>query len=134
MWEFTTHYPALPKIPLNFFRVFRRPGIEAGNTAMDPTSRDPFDDALSRWRIHPPRDRNFRDSVWRRIDASARLTWAGYLRGHLLGWSFAAMVALVAAGWGGRAIAHARLEAERNAMVVSYLSALDPRVLSKLRP
>lgn len=101
---------------------------------MDSNSRDPLDDALSRWRVRPARDRNFRDSVWQRIDAAARITWAGYLHGHLLGWSFAATVALVAAGWSGRAIAQARLEADRNAMVVSYLSALDPRVLSKLRP
>lgn len=101
---------------------------------MDPNSRDPLGDTLSHWRVDPPRDRNFRDSVWQRIETTARVTWAGYLRGHLVEWSIAAMVALVAAGWGGRAMAQARLEADRDAMVVSYLSALDPRVISKLRP
>jgi hypothetical protein len=44
------------------------------------------------------------------------------------------MIALIAAGWGGHVMAQARLDAERDAMVVSYLSGLDPRVLTKLRP
>jgi hypothetical protein len=44
------------------------------------------------------------------------------------------MLAVVAAGWGGHAMAQARLDAERNEMVVTYLSGLDPRVLTKLRP
>ena len=102
---------------------------------MDPNApRDPLSDALHEWRVEPTRDRNFRDAVWRRIDERARMTWSGYIRGHLVGWSVAAMVALVAAGWGGRAMAQARLDADRDAMVVSYLSGLDPRVISKLRP
>lgn len=101
---------------------------------MDPNSRDPLDDTLPHWRVHPPRDRDFRNTVWQRIEMTARMTWAGYLRGHFAGWSIAAVVALVAAGWGGRAMAQARLEADRHAMVVSYLSALDPRVIARLRP
>jgi hypothetical protein len=44
------------------------------------------------------------------------------------------MLALVVAGWSGHAMAQSRLEAERNAMIVSYLSGLDPRVMTKLRP
>jgi hypothetical protein len=96
--------------------------------------RDPFSDALQRWRVQPPRDPDFRAAVWRRLDGAPAPTWTGYLRGHLLGWSVTAMMALVAAGWGGHAMARARLDADRDAMVVSYLSALDPRVVSKLRP
>ena len=34
----------------------------------------------------------------------------------------------------GLDVGRARLEAERNAMVVSYLSGLDPRVITKLQP
>ena len=98
------------------------------------TPRDSLSEALRHWRILAPRDRNFRDSVWQRIDQQGRLTWSGYLRGHLIGWSLTAMLAIVAAGWGGHAMAQARLEADRDAMVVSYLSGLDPRVLTKLRP
>lgn len=109
--------------------------MEENQRPMDPRpSHDSLDDALHQWRVRPPRDRNFRDTVWQRIDQSARLTWAGYLRGHLVGWSIAAAAALVVAGWGGRTMGRARVEADRNAMVVSYLSALDPRVITKLQP
>ena len=102
---------------------------------MDPNSpRDPIDDALQHWRVHPARNPNFRVSVTQRIHRAAGLTWSNYVRDHLVGWSIAAMIALVAAGWGGRAIAHARLEADRDAMVIAYLSGLDPRVMTKLRP
>jgi hypothetical protein len=95
---------------------------------------DPLSDALQRWRITPARDRNFRNSVWQRIDREARLTWGSYVRGHLVGWSVAAMMAVVAAGWSGHAMAQARLEADRDNMVVSYLSELDPRVITGLQP
>jgi hypothetical protein len=95
---------------------------------------DPLSDALQQWRVQPPRDSDFRTRVWERIDQSTRLTWGTYVRGHLVGWSLTAMLALVGAGWTGHAMAQARLDAERNAMVVSYLSGLDPRVISKLRP
>lgn len=98
------------------------------------TPHDPLSNTLQRWRVQPPRNRNFRDAVWQRIDRQARLTWSAYLRGHLVGWSVTAMLALVAAGWGGHAMAQARLDADRDEMVVSYLSGLDPRVLAKLRP
>lgn len=101
---------------------------------MDSNPPDPLSKALQRWRVQPNRARNFRDDVWRRIDQHARLTWGTYLRGHLVGWSVTAMLALMAAGWGGHAMAQARLEADRDAIVVSYLSGLDPRVLAKLRP
>lgn len=96
--------------------------------------RDPLSETLQHWRVQPSRDRNFRDSVWQRIDQTDRLSWSAYLRGHLIGWSVTAMLAMVAAGWGGHAMAQAKLDAERDAMVVSYLSGLDPRVLTKLRP
>jgi hypothetical protein len=95
---------------------------------------DPLSDALQQWRVQPARDSSFRTRVWQRIDGSARLTWSAYIRGHLVGWSVTAMLALVVAGWSGHAMAQSRLEAERNAMVVSYLSGLDPRVMTKLRP
>ena len=96
--------------------------------------RDALSDTLQTWRVGPVRDRNFRDAVWRRIDRDAQLTWSIYLREHVVGWSVTAMLALVIAGWGGHAMAQSRLEAERNAMVVSYLSGLDPRVITRLQP
>ena len=96
--------------------------------------RDPLSDALQHWRLQPPRDAHFRTAVWQRIEGTARLNWSTYVRGHLVGWSVTTALALVVAGWGGHAMAQARLDAERNAMVVTYLSGLDPRVLTKLRP
>jgi hypothetical protein len=102
---------------------------------MDPTPpRDSLADTLQQWRVQPARDPNFRISVSQRIDQAVRLTWSGYIRGHLVGWSIAATVALVVAGWSGQAMAQARLDASRDAIVISYLSGLDPRVITKLRP
>lgn len=101
---------------------------------MPNSPRDPLPDALHCWRVEPSPDRNFRDAVWRRIDHGVRLTWSSYVHHHLIGWSATAIVALVAAAWGGHAMAQARLDAERDAMVVSYLSGLDPRVLTRLQP
>lgn len=98
------------------------------------TPQDPLSDALQHWRVHPPRNRNFRNVVWQRIDRESRNSWSNYIRHHLVGWSVTAMMAVAAAGWGGHAMAQARLEADRNAMVDSYLSGLDPRVLAKFRP
>ncbi len=104
-------------------------------TPMEPTPpRDPLADALAEWRVHPTRDPRFRALVAERLRRTATLTWTEYIRGHVVGWSVAATLALVAAGWGGRAMAQARLEAGREAMVVSYLSGLDPRVITKLQP
>ena len=102
--------------------------------AMPNPSRDSLSDTLHRWRVEPSPDRNFRDAVWRRIDRRARLTWRSYLHHHLIGWSATAIMAIIAAAWGGHAMAQARLDAERDAMVVTYLSGLDPRVLTKLQP
>ena len=101
---------------------------------MPNSPRDPLPDALHCWRVEPSPDRNFRDAVWRRIDHGVRLTWSSYVHHHLIGWSATAIVALVAAAWGGHAMAQARLDAVRDAMVLSYLSGLYPRVLTKLQP
>ena len=107
----------------------------SGKNSMDPIPpRDPFAAALAQWRVRSTRDPQFRAAVWQRIDQHVRVTWSSYLRDHLVGWSIAAMVALVAAGWGGRAMAQAPHEAHSDAMVISYLSGLDPRVLSKIKP
>ena len=95
---------------------------------------DPLSSALRQWRVQPPRDAHFRSSVWQRLDQQPRVSWSGYVRRHVFGWSITAALALVAAGWGGHAMAQAHLQSERETMVISYLSGLDPRVISKLRP
>jgi hypothetical protein len=120
--------------PLKNSRDFAGDGLLVEKAMHSNTPQDPLSDALHRWRINPARNRNFRDAVWQRIEDNARVTWSGYVRGHLVGWSVTAAMALLAAGWGGHAMAQARLDADRNAMVVSYLSGLDPRVLARLQP
>lgn len=98
-----------------------------------PESNDPLSRTLAAWRIRPPANPNFRPAVWQRIGAEARESWAGYVRAHALGLSVAALVVAGAAGWTGRAAVKAQLDAGREAMVVVYLTDLDPRVQAKLR-
>lgn len=87
---------------------------------------------LAEWRVAPRPDPAFRTQVWARLSRVARPTWPSYLRSHLAGWAVAGALAVVAAGWTGHQAAQARLEAQREQMVVSYLGNLDPRVLAKL--
>jgi hypothetical protein len=102
---------------------------------MSPTNpRDSLSQTLTSWRIKPPSDPNFRPAIWARIQRRAGDTWTGYLRAHLAGWSAVALVAVGVAGWTGHAAAQAKLESNREQMVVSYLGELDPRVMAKLRP
>jgi len=89
---------------------------------------------LTAWRLRPPPNPNFRPAVWQRLRQQSRETWAGYVRVHLAGWSLLAVLAVVAAGWTGHSVARAKLEADREQMVVSYLGGLDPRVLVRLQP
>lgn len=95
--------------------------------------RDPLSTTLQQWRVQPPTDPYFRPGVWRRISRRSQETWATYVRGHLLPWSVAAVMAMAAAGWSGRVLASVRLEAARDAMADRYLSELDPRVQARLR-
>lgn len=98
------------------------------------TSRDNLSEVLRGWRVNPPVDPNFRHRVWQRIGDQTRATWPAYLRAHTLSWSLAAVLALSAAGFAGRTLARARVEADREAMVVTYLVELDPRVQAVLKP
>ena len=95
---------------------------------------DSLSAVLHRWRVGPPADPNFRAAVWQRVDAQARATWPAYVRSHATAWSLAAVVMLGVAAYSGTALAQARVRAEREAMVVSYLVDLDPRVQAVLKP
>lgn len=95
---------------------------------------DSFAESLRRWRVTPPPDPGFRSGVWQRIDAQARVTWPGYLRAHPAVWSLVAVLALGAAGYTGSALARAHVQADREAIVVTYLVDLDPRVQAVLKP
>lgn len=89
---------------------------------------------LRDWRVQPPPDPDFRHKVWQRIGDTGAATWPAYLRAHLAAWSVAAVLAIGVAGFTGRALAQARVQADREAMVVSYLVELDPRVQAVLKP
>ena len=96
------------------------------------SSRDTLAETLQQWKVRPPADPNFRDSVWRRIDRRSLDSWPVYLRSHAATWAAVAVLTLGAAAYTGRATARARVRAEREAMVVTYLVDLDPRVQATL--
>ena len=91
-------------------------------------------EVLRSWRVKPPADPNFRHSVWQRIGRPTRATWPAYLRAHVAAWSLVAVLTLSAAAYTGHSTARARVRADREAMAVSYLVDLDPRVQALLKP
>jgi hypothetical protein len=89
--------------------------------------------ALHRWRVTPPTDPSFRPDVWQRIRDRTRVTWPSYLRAHSTAWSLVAALALGVAAYTGHVAAEARARADREALVVSYLVDLDPRVQALIK-
>jgi len=94
---------------------------------------DPLSQTLRDWKVQPRSDPNFRPAVWQRIREQSRVTWTAYVRSHLAAWATVAIVAVSAAGWAGRSVGRAQATAEREAMVMTYLVELDPRVQAKLQ-
>jgi hypothetical protein len=97
-------------------------------------SRDSLSAALASWRAIPPADPNFRQAVWQRIGRQSGASWPAYVRSHAAVWSLLAVIALGAAGYSGSALARAHVRADRDAIVVTYLVDLDPRVQAVLKP
>lgn len=95
---------------------------------------DSISEALRGWRVAPPADPAFRHRVWQRIGGQTGASWPAFLRAHPAAWSLAALLALSAAAYTGRALARAQVRADREAMVVTYLVDLDPRVQAVLKP
>jgi hypothetical protein len=56
------------------------------------------------------------------------------LRAHPAVWSLVALLALGAAAYTGSALARAHVQADREAIVITYLTGLDPRVQAMLKP
>jgi hypothetical protein len=98
------------------------------------TSRDNLTEVLRIWRVKPPADPGFRAAVWQRIGRPPEVSWPAYLRAHTAAWSLACLLVLGVAGLAGRTVAQARVQADREAIVVSYLVELDPRVQAVLKP
>lgn len=91
---------------------------------------DPLSRTLADWRVTPQRNPQFRTAVHARLEAARRVpSWAGYVRLHAAPVGAALVVALVVGGLIGRSEARARVEAEREAMVSSYVQALDARTM-----
>lgn len=97
-------------------------------------SRDSLSEALAGWRAVPPADPNFRQAVWQHIGRQAESSWPAYVRSHVTLWSLLAVIALGGAGYSGSALARAHVRADREAIVVTYLVDLDPRVQAALKP
>lgn len=98
------------------------------------SSRDSLDDRLQGWRVNPPPDPGFRHSVWQRISRRKRETWPTYLRSHAAAWALVAVVTMGVAAYTGSSLARAHVQADREALVVTYLVDLDPRVQAVLKP
>lgn len=98
------------------------------------TSRDNLSEVLRSWRVKPPADPGFRAAVWRRIGRPADVSWPAYLRAHTAAWALTAVLTVGVAGLAGRALAQARVQADREMIVVSYLVELDPRIQAVLKP
>ena len=95
---------------------------------------DSLAESLRRWQVTPPAAPEFRTQVWQRLGRQTRASWPAYLRAHSAAWSLVAILILGAAAYSGRSAARARVHADREALVVTYLVDLDPRVQAVLRP
>ena len=112
---------------------FAAAGVKSSINSMN-SSRDSLSDALHGWRVTPPPDPNFRQTVWQRIRKRPDVSWPAYLRSHAVAWSTVAALALLVAGYSGSALARAHARADRDAIVITYLVDLDPRVQAALKP
>jgi hypothetical protein len=99
-------------------------------TTPDPS--DPLPRLLREWPVRPVRDPQFRDAVWRGIRLRrGGLSWSGYLRAHALPAAGALALALGIGAWAGHASARHHAAAQREAMVRSYVDALDARTMTR---
>ena len=96
--------------------------------------RNHLSDTLRNWQVTPPADPNFRHQVWQRLNAQIPASWPAYLRGHAVAWMLVTVITVSAAALTGHATAQSKVRADREAMVVTYLVDLDPRVQAVLKP
>jgi len=88
---------------------------------------------LASWRLQPTVNAGFRPGVWARIEGLRReARWSGYVRAHAAGCAALLVVVVGLGAWTGRESAKARVQAERAALVTSYVQGLDARAM--LRP
>lgn len=93
------------------------------------------EDRLSReladWRLRPPRDPNFRASVWAGISRARFAPGFGvYVRSHPSLIAGALAIAVVLGGLAGRTEARERVSHDRAELVRAYVQALDARAMT----
>ena len=98
------------------------------------THRESLHGVLGSWRVSPAADPAFRSQVWERIRKQPDTPWSDYLRTHAAMLSLASILVLGAAAWGGGALARSRVQADREAIVMTYLVDIDPRVQAARTP
>jgi len=86
---------------------------------------------LADWRVRPPRDPNFRASVWGRINRKQLVpAFSVYLRAHASLIAGALAVAVVLGGLVGRTQARERVSHDRAELARAYVQALDARSMA----
>jgi len=97
-------------------------------------SQNPLTETLQRWRVRPQRDPQFRQGVWRSVEARWReARFSGFLRAHALATASFLLIAVVVGAWTGRIQAREQAMAERDAMITAYVQSLDAKTHLAMR-
>lgn len=97
-----------------------------------PESNHSLRPLLRAWQVSPPVDPGFRSAIWARIERAREwtdLTWAGYLRHHLLAWVLVLGFVAGGAGWWGRSAGALHSADDRELVLASYVAAIDARAM-----
>jgi hypothetical protein len=99
---------------------------------MKDPSTESLSSALRIWRVTPPADPGFRGAAWARIEAAqtAAPAWSVYVKSHAGAWSLALAGSLAVAGFAGRTLGREHTAAERDAILSTYVAAIDARAMS----
>jgi hypothetical protein len=98
-----------------------------------PPVSDTFRQTLRTWRVTPPINPNFRAETWDRIETVRRdrvAGWLGYLRFHAASCAIVFAAAVAVAGLAGNLAGRAHNALERDAMLATYVTAIDARAMA----
>ena len=117
----------------DFWRDLRARSVyHPDRSTMKAPSTESLSSTLRTWRVTPPSDPGFRGATWARIEAAQTTapTWSVYLRSNAGAWSLALAGSLAVAGFTGRTLGREHTAAERDAILSTYVAAIDARVMS----
>lgn len=103
----------------------------------DTSPDNPISRELRAWRVAPRRNPTFRSETWARIEAhraDLAVGWGHYLRRHGVAWVAVFVLTAIGAGWSGHAVGRQRNERDRDAILASYVAAIDVRAALETRP